>query len=63
MERIEDEPSPLYALTAEELARLSQGVALGLLSNPLSINAQEGTKLTVRFHSAAEAERVRAYIA
>lgn len=50
-------------VSREELARLTQGVALDLLDRPLSIDLapQEGAR--VRFHSVAEAERVRAYIA
>jgi hypothetical protein len=63
MVKIEDSPAPLYAVSREELARLTQGVALDLLDRPLSIDLapQEGAR--VRFHSVAEAERVRAYIA
>lgn len=63
MQRIEDGVSPLYTLTGEELARLSQGVALGLLTAPLSTTPQSSTQILVRFHSASEAERVKAYIA
>lgn len=55
MTRIENGPTPLYALSKEEMARLTQGIALDLLAHPLAIDpdAQEGTH--VRFHSVAEA--------
>jgi|GEM_PF-6600372 len=54
MVKIEASPTPLYSLTKEELARLTQGIALDL-------GPREGAR--ARFHSIAEAERVKAYIA
>lgn len=63
MEKIEDGRTPLYALTKEELARLTQGIALDLLAPPLSIDMGPGNGARVRFYSVAEAERVQGYIA
>ena len=63
MVKIEAGPIPLYSLAREELARLSQGIALDLLARPLSIDLGPRECARVRFHSIAEAERVKAYIA
>ncbi|CAM5401747.1 hypothetical protein ACFSUK_18990 [Sphingobium scionense] len=63
MTRIENGPTPLYALSKEEMSRLTQGIALDLLARPLSIELDPQDGAHVRFHSVAEAERVRSYIA
>lgn len=63
MVKIEDGYAPLYALSREELARLTQGVALALLDRPLSIDLGPRDGARVRFRSVAEADHVQAYIA
>ena len=63
MKQIGGEQSALYALSAEELARLTQAVALGLLPAPGAIHPEGTTGALVRFTSPAEARRAQAHIA
>ena len=63
MVEIEAGPTPLYSLTKDELARLTQGIALDLLVRALSIDLGPRDGARVCFHSVAEAELVKAYIA
>jgi len=63
MTQIDPQDPTLYSLSGAELARLSRGVALGLLKSPKSIEHRSQETILVRFQSCGEAERARACIA
>lgn len=60
---MDGERSPLFSLTACELACLTQAVALNLLPAPFEVRREVRIGVLVRFRSFDEAKRVRALIA